>query len=78
MGIPQKIWRTGLRGNLLSEANGFQLCIQNSAVAGLVRFMVLSDTRDVARPPSVLASGDRRSALAAMAAAERTAAIMNS
>jgi hypothetical protein len=76
MDIPKKMWRTGPNGTLLSEANGFRLIIEQSAAIGHIRFLVLSEPRDEAASPLILASGNKRSALRAMAAAERAASIV--
>jgi hypothetical protein len=60
----------------VSEANGFALSVRQSPDGGCIQFMVVSDHGGRAGPPRVLACGDERSALRAMAAAEQAAAAM--
>jgi hypothetical protein len=74
MVTPKKVWQTCPQGTLSSEANGFRLSIERSVTVGYVRFVVLSDPGNATTPPSILASGEKPSALLAMAAAEQAAA----
>jgi len=73
MGSPKEVWSTGPAGSLCSEAHGFDLSIRRSTASGRVQFMVLGRSGSVAEPPPILASGNERSALGAMLAAEQAA-----
>ena len=78
MATPQKLWHTGPKRTLWTEANGLRLSIELSATPGLFRFtvagdVVAGDAVAAATPSRPLATGNRRSAMDAMAAAEQAA-----
>ncbi len=74
MGSPREVWWTGPAGSLLSDANGFALSIQRSTSVGCIQYAVVGKLASDALLPSVLTSGNERTALRAMAAAEDAAA----